>query len=126
MADRRPLRAFDDRAARPPAPWRKVVAVVLAIVLPLALWDKRGAVVGLVALVVYGGILLVATFDHRRTMAWSSRHVALDAALIVPLTFLALAYLSDLPLGVCVAIGVVAGAVLVPVALWRHGGEAHA
>lgn len=121
-----PVRAFDDYAARPPALWRKVAAVVLAILLPVALWDKRGAIVGVIALVVYGGVLLIATFNHSRTMTWSRRHVALDAALIVPLVFLALAYLTDLALATCVALALASGVVLVPVALWRRDRNATA
>jgi hypothetical protein len=97
----------------------KLAAMVLAIAVSLGLWDKRGAVVGAVALLVYGGIVLTAMFNHSGTLAWSRRHVALDASFVVPLTFLALAYLTALPLGVCVLIAAAMGAVLVAVAVWR-------
>jgi hypothetical protein len=66
---------------------------------------------------------VVAAFDHRRTTAWSRRHVGRDAAFVVPLMFLALAYLTDLALVVCLVIAFVAGAVLVPVALRRRSGS---
>ncbi len=95
---------------------------MLAILLPLALWDKRGIIVGVLAFIVYGGVFLVAAFDHRRTTAWSRRHFGLDSALIVPLAFLALAYLTDLALVVCLALAFAAGAVQVPVALSRRSG----
>lgn len=116
----RPLKAFNDRAAKPPRRWQQVLAVVLAILLPVALWDKRGAAVGIVALFVYGGVSLLAAFKHDDVLAWSRRHPALDSLMIVPLAFLALAYLTDLGLGLCAAISVAAGLMLVSVAGWRR------
>lgn len=92
----------------------------MAVLLPLALWDKRGAVVGVVAFVVYGGVLLAAAFNHSRSREWSRRHVFLDALLLVPLGFLALAHLTDLALGVCLLIALAGGLVLVPLAIRRR------
>lgn len=119
---RKPLRVFNEYAARPPSRWQRVAAVVLAVALPLALWDKRGPAVGIVALVVYGSVFLIAAFNHRRMRAWSRRHVALDSLLIVPLIFLMLALVTNLSLALCVAIAAAAGAVLVPFMVWRRLG----
>lgn len=116
----RPLKAFNDRAAKPPGRWQQVLAVVLAILLPAALWDERGALVGIVAFLVYGGVFLVAAFKHDDLLAWSRRHPALDSLIIVPLAFLALAYLTDLGSGLCAAISAAAGLILVSVAGWRR------
>jgi hypothetical protein len=114
------LRRFDNYAARPPSAWTKVIVLALAVLLPVALWEKRGAVVGVVA-VVFGAGLLVATFAHNATRAWSRRHVALDASIVVPLTFLALAYGTALALWLCLLIALVAGVALVLVAVSRRG-----
>ena len=119
---RGPLRAFNDYAAKPLSTWLKVVIVMAAVAGSLAVWEKRGAVVGVLAFLVYGGAFLMTAFNHRGTVAWSRRHVALDATLIVPLTFLALAYITTLSLWLCAVIGLAAGAVMVPVAVWRRGG----
>lgn len=120
---RGPLRAFNDYASRSPRTWQKVVAVVMAVALPLALWDKRGALVGVLAFLVYGGVFLTAAFNHGASLAWSRRHVALDGAFIVPIAFLALAYLTTLSLWLCALIALAAGAVLVSVAVWRRGDD---
>lgn len=115
MARRGWTRALDDYAAHPPSPWRKLGAVLLWVVLPVALWDKRGPLVGLIAVAVYGAVFLLPAFRYRATDAWSRRHPALDASLVVPLLVLALAYVTELSIGACVLIGVAAGAVIVPV-----------
>lgn len=115
-------RAASDRLARPPATWQKIVAAPLAVLLSLGLWDKRGAAVGIAALVVYGVIFLLVAFDHSGVMAWSRRHAVLDALTMVPLTFLALAYLTELALGACLGIALAAGMLLVVVALHKRGG----
>ena len=57
-------------------------------------------------------------------MAWSRRHVALDASLMAPLVFLALAYLTTVSLWLCVLVALDAGAVFVRFAVWRRGGVA--
>lgn len=114
----RTFRAVSDYAIRTPSRWEKAVAVVLAVVLPLAVWDQRGAAVGVVAFVVWGGMLLFTAFGHGRVQVWTGRHPAIDAAFIVPLTFLALAYLTSLPLAACAAIGVGAGLIFVPIVVW--------
>jgi hypothetical protein len=101
-------RTFDERARQPPGAWRKVFYVVLAIALPAAVWAQRGAVVGVVALAVYAGIFLMGAFGHDALLGWSARHVALDALLIVPLAFLALAMCTGWPVGLCVLIAVAA------------------
>lgn len=116
----RALGAFNDYAARPPARWRKVVAVVMTILLPVELGAKRGVLVGLLAFLVYGGVFAHGTFNHQRTLAWSRRHPAMDASLIIPLTFLGVAFLTSLSLWLCLLIAIAAGGVLIPVALRRR------
>ena len=105
---------------RSPPRWMRVVLVVLAVLLPLALWDERGAAVGVAAFIVYGGLFLVGAFNPKAIDQWGRRHAVLDAALIVPLTFFAVAYLTDVALAVCAAIALAVGAVFVPFAMWRR------
>lgn len=81
-------------------------------------------VAGVVALVVYSGVVVGAACHHGRSRDWSRRHGALDALLIVSLGFLALAYLTDLKLGVCFLFALVLGVVLVPVAVRRRNNDA--
>jgi hypothetical protein len=50
---------------------------------------------------VCGGVFRFTAFNPGATRAWSRRHVALDAALIVPRGFGALAYLTDVTLRAC-------------------------
>jgi hypothetical protein len=110
-------------ASRGPSRWIKAVAVVLAVVMPLALWEKRGLAIGAVALLVYGTVFLAFAFNRRAVVEWSRQHVALDAFLIVPLTFLGLAYLTELRLALCIAIALMTTLALVPLAVWRRGAQ---
>lgn len=117
---RDPRQVFDDYVARPPGMWRKAGMVVVAILLPLYVWEVRGAVVGAVAFNVFG-VMLVTTFKHKRALAWSRRHPALDASFFVPLTFIASAVNTTLALWWCVLVALGAGALLVTVGAWRRG-----
>lgn len=89
--------------------------------MPYGIWDKRGAAVGILAVVVSAAMCLGGAFHHSAAIAWSRRHVVLDALLIVPLTFFGLAYITGLSLVLCAAIALGAGAVLVPIAVVRRG-----
>lgn len=113
-------KATGELLTRPPATWQKIAAVALTVLLPLGLWDKRGATVGIVAVVVYGGMLLLVAFNYSGTIAWSRRHVVLDALVAIPLAFFALAYLTELALPACMGIAVAVGLLLVAVAVRRH------
>jgi len=112
-------RAFNDYVAPPATRRRQVVGGLLAVVVGVGLWEMRGAVVGILALLVYGGVFLAPAFNLDTGAARRRGQIALDAALIAPLTFLALAYVTHLPLAGCIAAGLAAGAVFVPLALWR-------
>jgi len=91
--------------------------VLLGIGMTWAMWDRRGAVAGLVALVVYGAGFAVATLQHGRVVDWSRKHPLLDTLLLIPAGFLALAYLTRLELVWCALVGVALWAVLLPVVL---------
>jgi hypothetical protein len=99
---------------------RRVLLVALAVGLPIALWDRRGAAIGVLAFAVYGPLFLLGAFAPNRVAAPSRRHVALDAAIGIPLCFLAVAYVTDLALWACALIGVAIGALLIAVAVIRR------
>jgi hypothetical protein len=107
-------RRFNEHAARPPSRWNQLISVILAIALPVWLWDARGPIVGVVALLVYTPLLLVGAFAHERLLAWSTRSRSderwflwpLTTSPLLVLTFLALAAITTWPLGRCLLAGV--------------------
>lgn len=99
--------------------WRQIAATALPVLMLVALWHKRGAAVGIVAFLFYAGVMIGATFRPDRVAAWSRRHVVLDALVILPLAFLALAYLTTWSLAACALVAMAAGAVVVPLAVRR-------
>ena len=105
--------------AQPPL-WFRLIGAVLFIALPAGLWVKRGVAVGLVAAIVYGFIALSTLLAWQQISAWSKRHPLLDGLIVVPLLFLAVAYLTHLSTGVCVLIAVLAGAPLVGLSAARR------
>lgn len=121
-ARRRPLQAFRDYATRPPAPWQRAAYVVVAVVVPLALWERRGLALGVLAAGFYAAVFLSAALSHGSMVAWSRRHVVLDRLLIGPLVFFGLACLTSLSLLICGIAAVSAGVVLVAVGGWRSRG----
>jgi hypothetical protein len=104
--------ARSDRGSR-----AKLILLVLALVLTAMLWAQRGPVVGAIAIATFGAFALAAVLNHGDLIAWSRRHVVLDALLLAPLTFLALALCTDWAIGICAALGAAVGGVLAPLAL---------
>lgn len=111
---------FNNYAASAPSWGRKAFVVLLGIAVTVHAWDRRGAAWGLAAFAIHGVVFAVAAFKHRETLAWSRQHPKLDSLLLVPLVSLALASFSDLGSAVCVAIGVSAWALLLPLVLSRR------
>lgn len=70
----------------------------------IAVWDRRGAVAGLVALAVYGVVFAVIAVKQEAVSRWSKTHPVLDSALIAPLAFLALANVTGLAVVTCALI----------------------
>jgi hypothetical protein len=97
----------------PLAPWQKVALAVLALGLPVAIAAKRGWLIGVVAAAVYGGMAFACILRWDRVQAWSLRHPLVDSAFIVPVLFLALAYITSLSTALCIVISILAGACLV-------------
>jgi hypothetical protein len=117
---------LEDSNPRSPTPLAKAIFLGLAVVLPILAWEKRGAVIGILAVVVLGGLFFAAALERpliAKSLAtprsrWSRRRVVLDAALVAPICFLTLAASTSLPLGGCAAGALLVGA-LVAVAVWR-------
>jgi hypothetical protein len=95
---------------------RTALYVFLAIFLPATLWAHRGPVIGIVALVVYGPIMLMAAFRFDAMVPWSQDHPVLDTLAIAPIAFLGATLLPGLSLLLCAAIGVAAAALIAPLA----------
>lgn len=104
MTSRNPLIAFNAYAARQPSKSRQAFTVAFGIGMTVAMLDKRGALAGLIALLVYGFALALGTLNHEAMMRWSHGHPRLDQLLFLPLCFLALAYNTNLELRACAAI----------------------
>lgn len=93
----------------------QLLQVIAGVFLTFAIWEKRGAVAGIVALVVYGLGFSFAALRYERVVAWSIKHPLIDSAFLAPFVFLACAYITDWPLGICALVGVGAWLVLLAV-----------
>jgi hypothetical protein len=82
--------------------------------------NERGDPLGLIAAAFYAVLFCTAVLRWRDPLAWGRAHPLADRALMAPLTFFAAAFLTDLPLWVCAAIGLAAAAVLVLVDVRRR------
>jgi hypothetical protein len=82
--------------------------------------DRRGWPMALFALAVYGYVLLSVSLDYEGTVARSHRCPVADSALVIPLAFIALAYLTDLTLWVCALISLALWVVTLPLAMRRR------
>jgi hypothetical protein len=86
--------------------WVRVVLVPLVASLILAVISKRGWLIGVVALIVYGGVGLGMAIAPKTVVAWERRHPVIDGMIFGPLVFLAVAYVTSWSLWVCLLLGV--------------------
>lgn len=84
----------------------RVVLVLLAASLVLAVTFKRGWLIGVVALIVYGWIGLGMGIAPKTFIAWERRHPVLDGMILGPLVFLAAAYITSWSWWVCLLLGI--------------------
>jgi hypothetical protein len=103
--------------SKPPT-WYRIFVFLLMLGLIIALFFKRGIVVGVVAAVVYGYLALVALLRWDWMTGWSKRHPTLDRLLFIPLLFLTVAYISKIPTLICVLIAVLGGLLMVGIISW--------
>ena len=92
----------------------QILLVVLGVGLTYTLWDRRGAIAGIVAFAIYGIIFGLGAIRHEELRAWTRAHPGADSALLIPLVFLALANSTDLSLALCALLGVAAWLALLP------------
>ena len=118
------IRSLVKRYFEIPAPVRVAWGVMATCLLTARLASTRGGAVALVAAVVYGGLFMAGNVSADRTRRWTRRHPRLDAAMLGPLLFLALAGYSHLALPVCALVGLSADAFFVPAILLRRRSEA--
>lgn len=100
---------------RPPSLLQKVVLPIMAILFSILLYGKRGWVVAAVGAFGWGALVVFSFIDRNRLMPWSTEHWVLDGAMFGPLLFVGLAFITDMPTLVCVAIAVVGCALLLAV-----------
>ncbi|WP_248962916.1 hypothetical protein [Sphaerisporangium perillae] len=93
---------------RRPSVWLGLLLIPIDIYLTIALTEKHGLAVGILAGVVYGSLTLVS-LAYNRVVAWSKAHPLLDSLILLPLVFLALAYLTPLSLVMCAVITAACG-----------------
>jgi hypothetical protein len=98
----------------------KLLLVVPAVQVTVELYDRRGFAVAVVGALVWGSIIVSVVRGLGRVSAWSRAHPVADSALVVPLTFVALAYLTRLGLGWCALIAVALWLVVVVLGRWRR------
>jgi hypothetical protein len=96
---------FNETAANPPI-WMRLLYVPMFALVALMTGERRGWVVGIVAAVVYGGMGLAVAITPGGTVRWSRAHPKADNAVLGPLLFLALAYLTRVSVWWCLAAGV--------------------
>jgi hypothetical protein len=113
-------RRFDEHARRERGPGAKLFLVFVAIVAAAMLWAQRGPVVGAIAIATFGAFAVAAVVNRGDLIAWSRRHVLLDALFLAPMAFLALALCTDWAIVVCALLGGAAGGLLAPLALQRR------
>ncbi|HEX8104762.1 MAG TPA: hypothetical protein VF533_19240 [Solirubrobacteraceae bacterium] len=110
---------FAAYARRPPSRTLRVLGVLSLAFATVGFWDARGAVVGVVALLTYGAIAL-ALMRPEVVNRWSQMPLVVDTALMIPLGFIAAAYVTDLGLWACAAIGVAAWLLQLVHVTWRR------
>jgi hypothetical protein len=103
---KRLLLLFNRLAEHPPRAVR-LLYPPLFLLAALGLGRRRGWVVGIAAAIVYGGIGLSVGVAPQAVAAWSRRHPGFDGALVGPLLFFALAYLTSLDIWLCAGLGIV-------------------
>ncbi len=94
--------------SKPPT-WFRLLGFLIMLVAIVEIFFKRGIAVGIVAAVVYGHLALLALLRWERMKIWSKHHPVLDSLLVVPLIFLAVAYISKIPTLICLLIAIPGG-----------------
>lgn len=100
--------------------WMKLILVVPGVQITLVLYDRRGIALAVLGAALWSGFLVLALRGSRGASAWSRAHPAMDAAMTVPIVFVALAYLTRLELWWCALIGVALWLVVVVLGRWRR------
>lgn len=105
--------------SKPPV-WFRLICCLSLIAAAAGVFAKRGVVVGVVAVIVYGLLSLSCLLAWERVRDWSKRHPLPDSLVIVPLLFVALAYVTRLSTVICILIAAIAGPLLMAPAYARR------
>ena len=87
----------------------------MAVLFSILLYGKRGWGVAAVGAFGWGAVAVVSFIDRNRWIGWNTEHPVLDGAMFGSLLFVGLAFITDMPTLVCVAIAVVGCALLLAV-----------
>ncbi len=77
---------------------------MMAVLSAILLYSKRGWMVAAVGALVLGALAASSFIDPGRLRGCSSKHWVLDGAVFGPLLFVGLAFITNMPTLVCVAI----------------------
>jgi hypothetical protein len=105
---------------RPYPLWMKLFLLVPAVSTTIELHDRRGLAVAAVGALMWGLLLLSVVRGVSHATAWSRAHPVADSAMVVPLAFAGLAYLTRLGLVWCGLIGVAVWLVVLVLGRWRR------
>ncbi len=114
MTVRRGLQELHNLISSPLPTWLRPFAVVAAIMISVDVWQTRGALVGVLALVLLGSSMTAIAFAYDGTLAWIDRHPVLSTPMILGFPFCFLASLGSLSLTACAAITLLIGVAMVP------------
>lgn len=95
------------RLAREPRQWEKVLLLVLAVYLPITVWQDRGAAIGILAFLTYVPLFVLGTTRRGALLADLRLGPVADAllgtTLLALLTFFAVLAVTEWSVALCAA-----------------------
>ncbi len=95
-----------DRSLAAPPRWIRLMYFLSLLVVVPNMVSRQGWVLGLITLVVFGLMGLVAATDPSGATAWVRRHPGIDSVMLGALVFVGSAYLTCRPVSACLLLGI--------------------